>query len=176
MKKFGLATQIFVALVLGIVVGAVFYGNKTAISYITPIGDIFIHLIKMIVVPIVISALIVAVAGVGDMKKLGKLGGKTILLFRNYYDDCYFDGITCSEYIPTGTGVDMSNLQQSDISSYKQTADATEKKGFADTIVHIVPKNVFESIAQGDLLPIIFFSVLFGLGVAAIGEKRKACL
>ena len=71
MKKFGLATQIFVALVLGIVVGAVFYGNKTAISYITPIGDIFIHLIKMIVVPIVISALIVAVAGVGDMKSLG---------------------------------------------------------------------------------------------------------
>ncbi|MFH3639938.1 cation:dicarboxylase symporter family transporter, partial [Acinetobacter baumannii] len=52
MKKFGLATQIFVALVLGIVVGAVFYSNKTAISYITPIGDIFIHLIKMIVVPI----------------------------------------------------------------------------------------------------------------------------
>lgn len=71
MKKFGLATQIFVALVLGIVVGAVFYGNKAAISYITPIGDIFIHLIKMIVVPIVISALIVAVAGVGDMKSLG---------------------------------------------------------------------------------------------------------
>ena len=52
-EKIRLATQIFVALVLGIVVGAVFYGNKTAISYITPIGDIFIHLIKMIVVPIV---------------------------------------------------------------------------------------------------------------------------
>ena len=101
MKKFGLATQIFVALVLGIVVGAVFYGNKTAISYITPIGDIFIHLIKMIVVPIVISALIVAVAGVGDMKKLGKLG-EDHSLFRNYYDDCYFNGITCGKYIPAG--------------------------------------------------------------------------
>ena len=82
-EKFGLATQIFVALVLGIVVGAVFYGNKTAISYITPIGDIFIHLIKMIVVPIVISALIVAVAGVGDMKKLGKLGGRQFFISKS---------------------------------------------------------------------------------------------
>ncbi|MFB9760803.1 cation:dicarboxylate symporter family transporter, partial [Ectobacillus funiculus] len=77
MKKFGLATQIFIALVLGIIVGAVFYGNKTAIAYIVPIGDIFIHAIKMIVMPIVIAALVVAVASVGDMKKLGKLGGKT---------------------------------------------------------------------------------------------------
>ncbi len=173
MKKFGLATQIFVALVLGIVVGVVFYGNKTAISYITPIGDIFIHLIKMIVVPIVISALIVAVAGVGDMKKLGKLGGKTILYFEIITTIAILMGLLAANIFQPGTGVDMSNLQQSDISSYKQTADATEKKGFADTIVHIVPKNVFESIAQGDLLPIIFFSVLFGLGVAAIGEKGK---
>lgn len=173
MKKFGLATQIFVALVLGIVVGAVFYGNKTAISYITPIGDIFIHLIKMIVVPIVISALIVAVAGVGDMKKLGKLGGKTILYFEIITTIAILMGLLAANIFQPGTGVDMSNLQQSDISSYKQTADATEKKGFAETIVHIVPKNVFESISQGDLLPIIFFSVLFGLGVAAIGEKGK---
>ena len=139
-EKFGLATQIFVALVLGIVVGAVFYGNKTAISYITPIGDIFIHLIKMIVVPIVISALIVAVAGVGDMKKLGKLGGKTILYFEIITTIAILMGLLARIY-SKGTGVDMSNLQQSDISSYKQTADATEKKGFAETIVHIVPKT-----------------------------------
>lgn len=81
MKKFGLATQIFIALILGILVGAVTYGNNAAIAYIAPIGDIFIHLIKMIVMPIVIAALVVAVAGVGDIKKLGKLGGKTILYF-----------------------------------------------------------------------------------------------
>lgn len=128
MKKFGLATQIFVALVLGIVVGAIFYGNKTAISYITPIGDIFIHLIKMIVVPIVISALIVAVAGVGDMKKLGKLGGKTILYFEIITTIAILMGLIAANLFHPGTGVDMNNLQQTDISSYKQTADATEKK------------------------------------------------
>ncbi|CAG9611921.1 Proton/sodium-glutamate symport protein [Bacillus rhizoplanae] len=173
MKKFGLATQIFVALVLGVVVGAIFSGNKTAISYIQPLGDIFIHLIKMIVVPIVISALVVAVAGVGDMKKLGKLGGKTILYFEIITTIAILMGLIAANVFHPGTGVDMSHLQQTDISSYQASAEATEKKGFADTIVHIVPTNVFESIAKGDLLPIIFFSVLFGLGVAAIGEKGK---
>ncbi len=152
------------------------YGNKTAISYITPIGDIFIHLIKMIVVPIVISALIVAVAGVGDMKKLGKLGGKTILYFEIITTIAILMGLLAANIFQPGTGVDMSNLQQSDISSYKQTADATEKKGFAETIVHIVPKNVFESIAQGDLLPIIFFSVLFGLELRQLGKKESLFL
>ncbi|PHA01859.1 glutamate:protein symporter [Bacillus pseudomycoides] len=173
MKKFGLAAQIFVALVLGVVVGAIFSGNKTAIAYIQPLGDIFIHLIKMIVVPIVISALVVAVAGVGDMKKLGKLGGKTILYFEIITTIAILMGLIAANVFHPGTGVDMSHLQQTDISSYQATAEATEKKGFADTITHIVPTNVFESIAKGDLLPIIFFSVLFGLGVAAIGEKGK---
>ena len=176
MKKFGLAMQILVALILGVVVGALFYGNETAISYIQPIGDIFIHLIKMIVMPIVISALIVAVAGVGDIKKLGKLGGKTLLYFEIITTIALGLGLLAANLFHPGTGVDMTHLQKGDISAYEQTATATQNKGFAETIVHIFPKNVFESMAQGDLLPIIFFSVLFGLGVAAIGDKGKPVL
>jgi proton glutamate symport protein len=176
MKKFGLATQIFVALILGIVVGALVYGNDKAISYIQPIGDIFIHLIKMIVMPIVISALVVAVAGVGDIKKLGKLGGKTLLYFEIITTIALGIGMLAANLFHPGKGVDMTHLQKGDISAYEQTATATQQSGFAETIVHIFPKNVFESMAQGDLLPIIFFSVLFGLGVAAIGEKGKPVL
>ncbi|MFP3125017.1 cation:dicarboxylase symporter family transporter [Ectobacillus funiculus] len=176
MKKFGLATQIFVALVLGIIVGAVFYGNKTAIAYIVPIGDIFIHAIKMIVMPIVIAALVVAVASVGDMKKLGKLGGKTILYFEIVTTIALGIGLLAANLFHPGSGVDTTHLAKGDISAYEQTATTTQKNGFAETIVHIVPKNVFESMAQGDLLPIIFFSVLFGLGVAATGDKGKPVL
>jgi len=176
MKKFGLATQIFVALVLGIIVGAVFYGNQTAIAYIVPIGDIFIHAIKMIVMPIVIAALVVAVASVGDMKKLGKLGGKTILYFEIVTTIALGLGLLAANLFHPGSGVDITHLAKGDISAYEQTATATQKNGFAETIVHIVPKNVFESMAQGDLLPIIFFSVLFGLGVAATGDKGKPVL
>lgn len=176
MKKFGLATQIFIALILGIVVGALVYGNEKAVSYIQPIGDIFIHLIKMIVMPIVISALVVAVAGVGDIKKLGKLGGKTLLYFEIITTIALGIGLLAANIFHPGAGIDMSHLQKGDISAYEQTASATQKSGFAETIVHIFPKNVFESMAQGDLLPIIFFSVLFGLGVAAIGDKGKPVL
>lgn len=176
MKKFGLATQIFVALILGIVVGAVFYGNETAIGYIAPIGDIFIHLIKMIVMPIVIAALIVAVAGVGDIKKLGKLGGKTLLYFEIITTIALGIGLLAANLFHPGAGIDMDHLQKGDISAYEQTATDTQNKGIAETIVHIFPKNVFESMSQGDLLPIIFFSVLFGLGVAAIGDKGKPVL
>ena len=75
MKRPSLAVQILIGLVLGVIVGAVFYGNPAVVSWLQPLGDIFIRLIKMIVVPIVLSTLIVGVAGVGDMKKLGKLGG-----------------------------------------------------------------------------------------------------
>jgi len=99
-KRLGLATQILIGLILGVAVGAIFYGSDTAISILQPVGDIFIHLIKMIVVPIVISALIVAVAGVGDIKKLGKLGGKTILYFEDCYNHCYCSGDYCRELIP----------------------------------------------------------------------------
>lgn len=74
-----MAAQIFTGLVLGILVGALFYGNETVMAILQPFGDVFIHLIKMIVIPIIVSALIVSIASVGDVKQLGKLGGKTIL-------------------------------------------------------------------------------------------------
>lgn len=176
MKKFGLATQIFVALVLGIVVGIGFHGNASAVAVITPIGDIFIHLIKMIVVPIVISALIVSIAGVGDIKKLGKLGGKSILYFEVVTTVAIAIGLLAANLFQPGTGLNMNSLQESDISKYEETMKATENPNVADIIVHLVPTNVFQSIAQGDLLPIIFFSVFFGLGIAAVGEKGKPVL
>lgn len=176
MKRFGLATQIFIALVLGIGVGVAFHGNEGAVAVIAPIGDIFIHLIKMIVVPIVISALIVSIAGVGDIKKLGKLGGKSILYFEVVTTVAIAIGLLAANLFQPGAGLNENNLQQSDISKYEETMKATENPSVADIIVHLVPKNVFQSIAQGDLLPIIFFSVFFGLGIAAVGEKGKPVL
>ncbi|WHY55766.1 cation:dicarboxylate symporter family transporter [Peribacillus simplex] len=176
MKKFGLATQIFVALVLGIGVGALFHGNETAMAIMEPIGDIFIHLIKMIVIPIVMAALVVSIAGVGDIKKLGKLGGKTLLYFEIVTTIAIVIGILAANLFHPGAGLDTSNLEKSDISKYEETTKEAGSSGFGETISHIVPQNVFESMAQADLLPIIFFSVLFGLGVAAIGEKGKPIL
>ncbi|SFS65399.1 cation:dicarboxylate symporter family transporter [Marininema halotolerans] len=175
MKRISLAWQIIIGLIAGIIVGAVFYKSEAVVSYLQPIGDIFIHLIKMIVIPIVISSLIVGVAGVGDNKKLGRLGLKTIIYFEIITTVALVVGLLLANVFQPGTGVDMDSLSKGDLSSYMDTANAEKKEdhGFISILVSIVPQNVFQSIVEGKMLPIIFFSVLFGLGVAAIGERGK---
>ena len=171
MKRISLAWQIFIGLALGIIVGAIFYGNTHVADFLQPIGNIFIHLIKMIVVPIVISSIIVGVAGTGDMKSLGKLGGKTLLYFEIITTIAIVLGLLFANVFHPGSGVDRSHLAKTDINTYVETAKTTESHSFADTFVNIVPTNIIQSLANGDMLAIIFFSVMFGLGVAAIGEK-----
>jgi proton glutamate symport protein len=171
MKRISLAWQIFIGLALGIIVGAIFYGNPHVADYLQPIGNIFIRLIKMIVVPIVVSCIIVGVAGVGDMKSLGKLGGKTIIYFEIITTIAIVVGLLAANLFHPGTGIDRSHLTKTDINAYVETAKTTESHSMIDTFVNIVPTNIIQSLANGDMLAIIFFSVMFGLGVAAIGEK-----
>jgi proton glutamate symport protein len=176
LKKFGLAWQILIGLILGIAVGAIFYGNPQVQTYLQPIGTIFIRLIKMIVIPIVVSSLIVGVAGVGDIKKLGSLGGKTILYFEIITTVAIIIGLSAANLFQPGTGINMDNLSKKDIGGYISTTEQVESHSLADTFINIVPQNLFESLVKGDMLAVIFFSVFFGLGVAAIGEKGKPVL
>ncbi|PIC69966.1 glutamate:protein symporter [Sporosarcina sp. P16b] len=174
--KLSLAYQILIGLVLGIAVGAIFYGNPSVERYLQPIGTMFINMIKMIVVPIIISTLVIGVAGTGDIKKLGKLGGKTLLYFEIVTTIAIIVGLMSANIFKPGEGIDMSSLEKGDISQYVQTTEEVQNGGFMDVLVGIVPSNIVDSMANGDMLPIIFFSVLFGLGVAAIGERGKPVL
>ncbi|PID01708.1 glutamate:protein symporter [Sporosarcina sp. P2] len=174
--KLSLAYQILIGLVLGIAVGAIFYGNPSVERYLQPIGTMFINMIKMIVVPIIISTLVIGVAGTGDIKKLGKLGGKTLLYFEIVTTIAIIVGLMSANIFKPGEGIDMSSLEKGDISQYVQTTEEVQSGGFMDVLVGIVPSNIVDSMANGDMLPIIFFSVLFGLGVAAIGERGKPVL
>ncbi|WP_243355382.1 cation:dicarboxylate symporter family transporter [Bacillus litorisediminis] len=176
MKKISLAGQIFIGLLFGIIVGAIFYGNPEVASYLQPIGDTFLRLIKMIVVPIVVASIVVAVAGVGDIKQLGKIGGKTILYFEIITTIAIIVGIASANIFQPGAGVNMTDLETTDINSYVDTAESEESKTLVDKLVQIVPTNPIAAIAEGDMLAIIFFSLMFGLGVAAIGEKGKPVL
>ncbi|MFS0767138.1 cation:dicarboxylate symporter family transporter [Peribacillus phoenicis] len=175
MKKFklSLASQIFIGLILGIIVGAIFYGNESAQSFLQPFGDIFLRMIKMIVVPIIVSSLIVAVAGVGDLKAVGKLGAKSLSYFVVVTMIAIAVGLISANIIQPGAGVNMDKLEQTDISTYVDTAETKQHESFVDTLVHIVPSNPVKAMVEGDMLAIIFFSVLFGLSIAAIGEKGK---
>lgn len=175
-KKISLATQIMIGLILGIIVGAIFYGNPQVVSYLQPIGDIFLRLIKMIVVPIVVASIIMAVAGVGDTKQLGKIGGKTLIYFEIITTIAIIVGLLSANIFQPGTGVNMNDLEKTDISSYVDTAETQESKSMVDTIVHIIPTNPLQAMVEGDMLAIIFFSVLFGLGLSSIGEKGKPAI
>ncbi|MEK4227869.1 cation:dicarboxylase symporter family transporter [Solibacillus sp. FSL H8-0538] len=174
--KLSLAVQIVIGLVLGITVGAIFYGNAAVSTYLQPIGDVFLHLIKMIVVPIIVSTLIVGVAGTGDMKQLGRLGGKTLLYFEVITTIAIIVGLLAANLFQPGAGINMNELSEGDISSYVSTSETVGDQGPFHILVDIVPTNVIEAMASGNMLQIIFFSVLFGLGVAAIGDKGKPVL
>lgn len=174
--KFPLAYQILVGLALGILVGAVFYGNPAVETYMQPLGDLFINMIKMIVVPIIISTLIVGVAGTGDIKQLGKLGGKTMLYFQVVSLIAIVVGLSAANIFKPGEGIDMSTLSKGNIDQYVQTTEEVQNESFMDVLVGIVPSNIVDSMASADMLPLIFFSVLFGLGVASIGERGKPVL
>lgn len=178
--KISLAWQILTALVLGIIVGAVLHNQPDnrewlVTNILSPAGDIFIHLIKMIVVPIVISSLIVGIAGVGDAKKLGRIGVKTILYFEVITTIAIVVGITLANVFQPGTGIDMSTLATVDISKYEATTAEVQggPHSLVTTILSLIPQNIFASMAKGDMLPIIFFSVLFGLGLSSLPSEQR---
>ena len=178
--KFSLAWQILIALVLGIAVGAVLHNQQESREWLvtnvlSPAGDIFIHLIKMIVVPIVISTLIVGIAGVGDAKKLGRIGVKTIIYFEVITTIAIVTGITLANVFQPGSGIDMSTLATVDISKYEATTAEVQGQphSLVTTILSLIPQNIFAAIAKGDMLPIIFFSVLFGLGLSSLPAEHR---
>ncbi|KKW49773.1 glutamate:protein symporter [Pantoea ananatis] len=178
--KISLAWQILIALVLGIIAGAVLHNQPDDREWLvnnilSPAGDIFIHLIKMIVVPIVISSLIVGIAGVGDAKKLGRIGLKTIVYFEVITTVAIVVGITLANVFKPGTGIDMSTLATVDISKYEATTAQVQEgtHSLVATILSLIPQNIFAAMAKGEMLPIIFFSVLFGLGLSALPSEQR---
>ncbi len=178
MKKlrFGMATQIFVGLILGILVGVIWFNDPRVATYLQPLGDLFLRLIKMIVIPIVISSLIVGIAGAGNGKQVGRLGAKTIIYFEVITTFAIIIGVLLANAFQPGVGVDIESAQKTDINQYVETSEEQSEKAVAETFLHIVPTNFFQSLVEGDMLAIIFFSVLFGLGVAAIGDRGKPVL
>jgi proton glutamate symport protein len=177
--KLSLAWQILIGLVLGIAIGALlnhFSAEKAwwISNVLQPAGDIFIRLIKMIVIPIVISSLVVGIAGVGDAKKLGRIGLKTILYFEVVTTIAILVGLVLANVVHPGTGIDMSTLGTVDISKYQATAaEVQHEHAFIETFLNLIRSNIFAAMALGEMLQIIFFSVLFGLGLSSLQSDLR---
>lgn len=129
----------------------------------------------MIVIPIVFSTLILGIAGVGSTKSLGRLGFKTILYFEIITTIAILVGLFAANIFHPGSGIDMSQLVQTDISQYKHTTEEVQSQshGIIQTILSLIPTNIISSMAHGEMLPVIFFAVLFGIGLSSLPATTK---
>ena len=141
MKKlrFGMATQIFVGLILGILVGVIWFNDPRVATYLQPLGDLFLRLIKMIVIPIVISSLIVGIAGAGNGKQVGRLGAKTIVYFEVITTFAIIIGVLLANAFQPGVGVDIQSAQKTDINQYVETSEQQSEKTVADCSNKLLP-------------------------------------
>ncbi|WEA52355.1 cation:dicarboxylase symporter family transporter [Weissella paramesenteroides] len=172
-RNIGLGWRIVFGLIIGIVLGVLFFKNKMAITAMQNIGTMFIGLIQMIVLPIVVSSLTVGIAKMGDIRKLGRVGLKTLIYFEILSTIAVVLGMIAGNVFEPGAHVNVHNLQATNISSYLSTAKSASSGGIWSTVMDVVPTNFFASLADSKMLQVIVFSVFFGLGTAAIGQKGQ---
>lgn len=163
MKKMQLATKILIGLGLGILVG-MFTPIDIADTYIKPFGDLFIRLIKMVIVPLVLSTLIVGASSVGDIKKLGRMGGKTLAYYMITTALAVTLGLILANVIQPGAGLQLP---------VDATYEGKEAPSIAETILNIVPTNPIESMVQANMLQIIVFALFVGICITIVGKKAE---
>lgn len=151
--------QIIIAFILAIITGIIFKENA---KYVQPLGDLFLRLIKFIIVPLILSTIIVGVTSAGDVKKLGRLGGKTITYYLVTSFIAVSIGIIAGYVFSPGTGTDVTT---------EETVEAAETEGVVQTFLNIIPENPIESLVNADMLQIIFFAIFIGVGIILVGEK-----
>lgn len=178
--KISLAWQIVIALFLGVIVGAVLHNqpefrDDIVHNFLQPLGKIFINLIKMIVIPLVLSMLILGIANAGSSKTVGKLGVKTIVYFEVITTIAIIVGLLAANIFKPGAGIDMTQLSTTDISQYQQTTQEVSEHahGLVNTVLSIIPSNIFSAMNDGHMLPIIFFAVIFGIGLGSLAKETK---
>ena len=175
-KSMGLSTKIFVALIVGALLGVAIYYFVPAgyvrdtiiiegVFYV--IGQGFIRLMQMLVVPLVFCSLVCGSMAIGDTKTLGKVGVKTVLFYLFTTAVAVVIALGTAYVINPGIGLDMESVQTAEVA-----ATATDTN-LVDTILNIIPKNPIESMASGDMLPIIVFALFVGVMLAKLGSKAS---
>ncbi|UZD47468.1 dicarboxylate/amino acid:cation symporter [Peribacillus frigoritolerans] len=162
-----LTVQVIIGIILGITVGFFFpaFGEQLKI-----LADLFIKMIKMVIAPIIFLTVVIGIGGMGDMKKVGRIGGKALLYFEIVTTFALAIGIIVVNLLGPGKGFNIDSVEGGDVSQYTTAASETEH-GAVAFISNIIPDNAVAALAGGDLLPILFFAVLFGLSMAAMGPK-----
>ncbi|MFP3419158.1 dicarboxylate/amino acid:cation symporter [Bacillus sp. SIMBA_154] len=162
MKKLGLGTKVFIGFVIGIVLGLIF---KEKILIIKPIGDIFLTLIKMIVVPLIFFSITSGIFSIGDVQKLKRIGTKTLIYYIGTTLIAGGIGLLIAHLFKPGNGIEIDSIKTS--SEYKAANIPT----FGETILGLFPSNPVQALAEGNLIQIIIFSLFLGISIVLIGNK-----
>ncbi len=165
-----LTVQVLVAISLGILLGALAPDWGKAMK---PLGETFINLVKMVIAPIIFLTIVSGVASMEDIKKVGRVGGKALLYFEIVSTLALAIGLVVVNITRPGAGIDVSKVTGVDLTKY--TASGAQL-GFIDIITHVVPPSIVGAFANGEILQIVFFSLLFGLALLKVGDAGRPIL
>lgn len=175
-KKIGLTTRIFISLLLGAILGIVLHycvlPNNAVQSILVDglfyvVGQGFLRLMQMLVVPLVLCSLVCGASAIGDTKTLGKVGVRTVVFYIITTALAVAVALTVARIINPGMGMDLNALQTT------ETQIATTQTSMVDTLLDIIPKNPIESLAAGNMLQIIVFAIIVGIILAKLGDKTQ---
>lgn len=182
-REMTLWKRVFIGLFIGIFIGLGLHyglgshkGGDIATTWFKPFGDAFVYLIKMLIVPLIVTTLISGVIAMGDPKRLGSLGARTIgmYLFTTFF--AVWLGIIVALIFQPGNGMSeviASTGGSTDTVAEKLRGAGAAKKSLSEYLLAIIPQNPIQAAAKGDVLALIFFSILMGVGILATGEKGK---
>jgi aerobic C4-dicarboxylate transport protein len=162
--------QVIIGIALGILVGWLFPSFAPTGKLIS---EKFIDLIKMIIAPIIFFTIVLGIAGAGDMKKVGRVGGKALLYFEIVTTLALIIGLLVGHIVEPGKGIDASHLQTDKAATY---ASKGKELNWVEFFTHIIPDNIFRSFAEGDILQILLFSILFGAALSRLGPTGTSVL
>lgn len=165
-----LTFRVLVAIAIGVILGVVAPGTAKAMR---PLGDTFVNLVKMVIAPIVFLTIVLGIATLGDLKRVGRVGGKALVYFEVVTTFALAIGLVVVNFIRPGAGLDASQIASGDISRYTQQA---EQMTAVDFLMHIVPANMLEAFVRGEMLQVVFVAVLFGVALSAMGEAARPAL
>ncbi|MFV8325812.1 dicarboxylate/amino acid:cation symporter [Flavobacterium sp. ZS1P14] len=172
----GLTGQILIAMLLGAVLGIIIHNSIAAeaaqsfSSKIKMLATVFIRLVQMIISPLVFTTLVVGIAKLGDIKAVGRIGGKALGWFFSASFISLLLGMFFVNLLEPGVGLNLSNV---DLASVSEVTAKTQNISFENFIEHIVPKSIFEAMATNEILQIVIFSIFFGLAAASLGDYVK---
>src|SRR5580693_2512216 len=164
--------QVLAAIALALLLGHFYPAKAVAMK---PLGDAFIRLISMVITLIIFCTVVSGIAGVQDIKKVGRLGGKALLYFEVVSTFALLIGLTVGNLVKPGAGfnIDPATLDAKAIADYAGQAKA---QGITESLMHIIPTTVVDAFAKGDILQVLLVSILFGFALSAIGARAQPVL